>query len=151
RSLLMSIFGSGNWMPQLAASRASVSTRAACSSALDGMHPRYRHTPPGLGSGSIKVTFMPRSAARNAAAYPPGPPPITASCVVFALSLIVFPVAPMTPTLALAYALAGFLSIRLTYRVVRTTLVYDPSTHTHSPRRDQIGRASCRERVWVAV
>src|SRR5438046_7544907 len=84
---------------------------------------------------------IPRSAARNAAAYPPGPPSITASCVLFVLSLIVFPVAPMTPTLVLAYALAGFLSIRLTYRVVRTTLVYDPSTHTNSPRRSPRRRA----------
>src|SRR5579864_8020849 len=51
---------------------------ATCSRALDGMHPRYRHTPPGFCSRSISVTFIPRSAARNAAAYPPGPPPITA-------------------------------------------------------------------------
>src|ERR1700676_1513225 len=42
------------------------------------MQPRERQTPPGFNSGSISVTVMPRSAARNAAAYPPGPPPITA-------------------------------------------------------------------------
>src|SRR5215471_17506770 len=42
------------------------------------MHPRYRQTPPGFTSGSTSVTLMPRSAARNAAAYPPGPPPMTA-------------------------------------------------------------------------
>src|ERR1035438_1494285 len=44
------------------------------------MQPRYRHTPPGFNSGSMSVTVMPRSAARNAAAYPPGPPPTTAMC-----------------------------------------------------------------------
>src|ERR1700730_17561234 len=42
------------------------------------MQPRYKQTPPGFASGSISVTLMPRSAARNAAAYPPGPPPTTA-------------------------------------------------------------------------
>src|SRR6266850_5786773 len=51
---------------------------ATCSSALEGMQPRYRQTPPGLVSGSTRVTVMPRSAARKAAAYPPGPPPTTA-------------------------------------------------------------------------
>jgi len=29
---------------------------------------------------SIKVTFKPRSEAKNAAAYPPGPAPIITSC-----------------------------------------------------------------------
>src|ERR1700758_238199 len=53
-------------------------TLATCRSALDGMQPRYTQTPPGLSSGSTSATVRPRSAARNAAAYPPGPPPTTA-------------------------------------------------------------------------
>ena len=79
RSLLRSTLGSPNSMPQFFACSASSSSLATCSRALDGMQPRYRQTPPGFASGSISVTFMPRSAARNAAAYPPGPPPITAT------------------------------------------------------------------------
>src|SRR6478736_7696491 len=55
-------------------------TFATWSSAFDGMHPRYTHTPPGLASGSTSAVLSPRSAARNAAAYPPGPPPITTTC-----------------------------------------------------------------------
>ena len=79
RSLLRSTLGSPNSMPQFLACSASSSSFATCRRALDGMQPRYRQTPPGFTSGSINVTFMPRSAARNAAAYPPGPPPITAT------------------------------------------------------------------------
>src|SRR6266566_9535332 len=36
------------------------------------------------------VTFMPRSAARNAAAYPPGPPPITATRKFGVFGIVVF-------------------------------------------------------------
>src|SRR3982074_2631807 len=36
------------------------------------------------------VTFMPRSAARNAAAYPPGPPPITATRKFGVFDIVVF-------------------------------------------------------------
>src|ERR1043166_6816948 len=36
------------------------------------------------------VTFMPRSAARNAAAYPPGPPPITATRKLGVFGIVVF-------------------------------------------------------------
>src|SRR5882762_10498564 len=79
RSLLRSTLGSPNSMPQFFACSASSSSLATCSRVLDGMQPRYRQTPPGFTSGSISVTFMPRSAARNAAAYPPGPPPMTAT------------------------------------------------------------------------
>src|SRR6476659_6066496 len=43
------------------------------------MQPRYTQTPPGLTSGSTSATLRPRSAARNAAAYPPGPAPTTTS------------------------------------------------------------------------
>src|SRR5712691_2125871 len=52
---------------------------ATCSSAFDGMQPRYTQTPPGFASGSTSATLSPRSAPRNAAAYPPGPPPTTTS------------------------------------------------------------------------
>ena len=45
------------------------------------MQPRSRHSPPRRASASINVTCMPRSAAKKAAAYPPGPAPKTASCV----------------------------------------------------------------------
>src|ERR1700719_3002109 len=79
RSLFRSTLGSPNSMPQFFACSASSSNLATCSRALDGMQPRYRQTPPGFTSGSINVTFMPRSAARNAAAYPPGPPPMIAT------------------------------------------------------------------------
>ena len=50
-----------------AISRASSMTRAACSSAFDGMQPTFRHTPPSVGQRSTSVTLRPRSAARNAA------------------------------------------------------------------------------------
>src|SRR5256885_13536810 len=36
------------------------------------------------------VTFMPKSAARNAAAYPPGPPPITATRKFGVFDIVVF-------------------------------------------------------------
>src|SRR5688572_16580508 len=41
------------------------------------MHPTFKQTPPRLGHRSIKAVFIPRSAARNAAVYPPGPEPRT--------------------------------------------------------------------------
>src|SRR6187431_2915159 len=52
-------------------------TLAACSSALEGMQPTLRQTPPSIGQRSTSVTLRPRSAARNAAVYPPGPAPRT--------------------------------------------------------------------------
>src|SRR5258708_7865707 len=90
RSLLRSTLGSPNSMPQFFACSASSSSLATCSRALDGMQPRYRQTPPGFTSGSISVTFMPRSAARKAAAYPPGPPPITATRKFDVFDIVVF-------------------------------------------------------------
>ena len=50
---------------------------AVCNSALEGMHPTLRHTPPKFWCFSIRHTRCPRSAARKAVAYPPGPAPIT--------------------------------------------------------------------------
>ena len=43
-----SIFGSPNSMPQFFACRDSSINLATCSRAFEGMHPRYRHTPPGI-------------------------------------------------------------------------------------------------------
>lgn len=43
----------------------------------------------GLGSGSIKVTCNPKSAAKKAARYPPGPPSFTAKCVDFIFSSVI--------------------------------------------------------------
>ncbi len=54
-------------MPQAAMSAASSITLAACSSALEGMQPTFKHTPPRTGQRSMRVTFKPRSAARKAA------------------------------------------------------------------------------------
>src|SRR5258707_9836964 len=45
------------------------------------MQPRYTQTPPGFSSGSTSAVLRPRSAARNAAAYPPGPAPMTTTWV----------------------------------------------------------------------
>ena len=67
RSLSMSIDGSEKPMPCAAMSLVSSMTLAACSSALDGMQPTLRQTPPRLGQRSTSTTFLPRSAARNAA------------------------------------------------------------------------------------
>src|SRR5258708_15613595 len=64
-------------MPAVPMSAASSITLAACSSALDGIHPTFRHTPPNIGQRSISVTLRPRSAALNAAVYPPTPAPST--------------------------------------------------------------------------
>ena len=63
RSLSTSIFGSAKVTPHALAWRASSITLATCSSAFDGMQPRYRQTPPGFFSSSTSVTCMPRSAA----------------------------------------------------------------------------------------
>ncbi len=49
---------------------------AACSSALVGIQPQLRQTPPSL-SRSTHATRMPSCAARIAPTYPAGPPPIT--------------------------------------------------------------------------
>ena len=42
----MSTLGLPNVIPCAAISSASATTRAACSSALEGMQPTFRHTPP---------------------------------------------------------------------------------------------------------
>ena len=54
-------------MPCAADSSASLSTRAMCSSAFDGMQPTLRQTPPSRSWRSTSTVLSPRSAARNAA------------------------------------------------------------------------------------
>src|SRR5580698_8192540 len=69
--------GDPKTMPLAAMSAASSMTLAACSRAFEGMQPSFNHTPPRTGQRSINVTLRPRSAARNAAVYPPTPAPST--------------------------------------------------------------------------
>ena len=79
RNASRSIVGDENAMPCSAISLVSAITFAACSNALLGMHPTFRHTPPSGPRESTITTFLPRSAARNAAVYPPGPAPSTST------------------------------------------------------------------------
>ena len=67
RSASRSIVGEANDSPAWVISLVSAMTLAACSSALDGMQPTLRHTPPSGPRESTMTTFLPRSAARNAA------------------------------------------------------------------------------------
>ncbi len=63
----MSICGAAKLMPCEAIAWLSSITLAAWRSAFEGMQPTLRHTPPRLAQRSTKTTFLPRSAARNAA------------------------------------------------------------------------------------
>src|SRR5436305_10339009 len=63
-------------MPSCSELRSSCSRSAEESRALEGMHPTFRQVPPRC-SFSISATEAPSWAARIAATYPPGPPPIT--------------------------------------------------------------------------
>src|SRR5205823_10842029 len=60
-------------------------TSAFRSSALVGMHPQFKHTPPGRSS-SIAATDNPSCAQRMAETYPPGPVPTTTTSKVFAIA-----------------------------------------------------------------
>src|SRR5258708_26374779 len=71
------IGGGPNTMQAVPMSAASSITLAACSSAFEGIQPTFKHTPPSIGQRSISVTLRPRSAALNAAVYPPTPAPST--------------------------------------------------------------------------
>src|SRR5688572_20898757 len=62
--------------PMAAASSGRAKVSATWISALDGMQPTFRQTPP-TRSRSTRVTVRPAAAARRAAEYPPGPPPMT--------------------------------------------------------------------------
>ena len=66
-SLPTSIVGAPKLIPWAAISSASAITRAACNSALEGMQPTLRHTPPRRSERSTRIVFRPRSAARKAA------------------------------------------------------------------------------------
>src|SRR4051812_7878686 len=64
-------------MPKVvASSRTRWASSALRSSALDGMQPTLRHTPPQY-LDSTTATLLPSCAARMAATYPPGPAPRT--------------------------------------------------------------------------
>ena len=67
RSLGRSICGAAKLTPFAPIPAASSITLAACSRALEGMQPTFKHTPPSVSQRSISVTLSPRSAARNAA------------------------------------------------------------------------------------
>ena len=67
RSASRSTVGAAKASPLPDISLVSAITLAACSSALDGMQPTFRHTPPSGPRLSIMTTCLPRSAARNAA------------------------------------------------------------------------------------
>ncbi len=67
-------------MPNPAISSTSESSSAECSIAFVGIQPTFRQVPPSLFF-SISVTSPPSCAARIAATYPPGPPPMTATVV----------------------------------------------------------------------
>ena len=67
RSTSRSIVGGVKDSPAWLISLVSAITLAACSSAFDGMQPTLRHTPPSGPRESTITTFLPRSAARNAA------------------------------------------------------------------------------------
>jgi len=65
--------GSPKWMPASRSSLAESITSAMCRSVFEGMQPTLRHTPPSVEWRSTSATALPRSAARKAAVYPPGP------------------------------------------------------------------------------
>ena len=67
RSASRSMVGAPKVSPWPDISLVSAITLAACSSALDGMQPTFRQTPPSGPRPSIMMTCLPRSAARNAA------------------------------------------------------------------------------------
>ena len=123
RSLSRSISGSSKMMPCASISRASPINFAACKSAFEGIHPTFKQTPPRSGYFSTNATFRPKSAARNAAEYPPGPDPITTkSYVIFAYSISV-----LSRTPVISYSIQGFLdrapkSLQLTRLAVRHTV-----------------------------
>ena len=77
RSASRSMVGAAKVSPLPDISLVSAMTLAACSSALEGMQPTLRQTPPSGPRLSTMTTCLPRSAARNAAVYPPGPAPST--------------------------------------------------------------------------
>ena len=67
RSWSISTVGAAKLMPWWDISLVSEITLAACRSALDGMQPTLRQTPPNVAQRSTSTTLRPRSAARKAA------------------------------------------------------------------------------------
>jgi hypothetical protein len=63
-------------IPITSACRAFSTKFDAAISALEGMHPQFKHTPPQF-SFSITNVFCFNCPSRIAATYPPGPPPTT--------------------------------------------------------------------------
>src|SRR5258708_22912085 len=63
-------------MPKVSALSNSCTISALRSSALVGMQPQFRQTPPGRSSSTV-ATDNPSWAARMAETYPPGPVPTT--------------------------------------------------------------------------
>ena len=57
----------------------------ACNKALDGIQPTLRQVPPRVSRISMQAVFMPSCAARMAATYPPGPPPMTTKSYALAM------------------------------------------------------------------
>jgi len=51
--------GAPNSIPRVDISCVSSITLAACNSALDGMHPTFRQTPPSISQRSTRITFKP--------------------------------------------------------------------------------------------
>ena len=78
----MFIVGLSKCTPIFERSCASKMVFEMCKRAFDGIQPLFKQTPPSSLSLSIRVTFFPKSAARNAAAYPPGPAPTTTTSLV---------------------------------------------------------------------
>src|SRR5687768_2895005 len=70
-------------MPKSPARSTRWSTSALRRSALVGMQPQFRQTPPGRSS-STAATERPSCAHRMAATYPPGPVPTTATSTLWA-------------------------------------------------------------------
>ena len=86
----MFIFGFSKTTPFFFASFESIINFVRCKRAFDGIQPRFKHTPPKEVSLYINTTFFPKSAARNAAAYPPGPAPITTTSVLIVSVIFVY-------------------------------------------------------------
>src|SRR3974377_210442 len=85
---LRSSFGAPTPIPILAKQcPPSSNSSEACSSALDGMQPTFRHVPPNVARLSTTAVLRPSCAARMAHTYPPGPVPMTIKCEVIAISL----------------------------------------------------------------
>ena len=64
----ISISGLAYVTPIFDSELASSMTLVMCKSAFEGIHPLFKQTPPIFSSLSTSITFLPKSAALNAAA-----------------------------------------------------------------------------------